>query len=92
MDKKATLYVIFTLMAVAIVLSAILYYVGNINRKVHAEKVTARYIKYCAEPMGYLRRIKATNKTALMYLSKGNIKGAEYAIRSENRQINKILN
>ena len=62
-----------------------------INNKFHAEKVTARYMKYCAEPIGYLKRIKATNKTTLMYLSKGNIKGAEYAIRSEDKEINRIL-
>ena len=63
----------------------------TMNNKFHAQKVTTRYMKYCAEPRGYLKRIKATNKTALMYLSKGNIKGAEYAIKSENKQINKIL-
>ena len=73
----------------AIMLSIMIFF--TLNNKFHAQKVTTRYMKYCAEPMGYLKRIKATNKTALMYLSKGNIKGAEYAIKSEDKQINKIL-
>ncbi len=74
---------------ISIIVSMKIFFI--INNKFHAQKVTTRYMKYCAEPMGYLKRIKATNKTALMYLSKGNIKGAEYAIKSENKQINKIL-
>ena len=76
-------------LGVVIIISMMIFF--TMNNKFHAQKVTTRYMKYCAEPMGYLKRIKATNKTALMYLSKGNIKGAEYAIKSENKQINKIL-
>ena len=76
-------------LGVVIIISMMIFF--TINNKFHAQKVTTRYMKYCAEPMGYLKRIKATNKTALMYLSKGNIKGAEYAIESENKQINKII-
>ena len=90
-DKRTTLYIISSLITVFIFLIFILPFLNSINNKVHAQKVTTRYMKYCAEPMGYLKRIKATNKTALMYLSKGNIKGAEYAIKSEDKQINKIL-
>ena len=89
-NTKDDLIVIgFMILVAAIMLSIMIFF--NLNNKFHAQKVTTRYMKYCAEPMGYLKRIKATNKTALMYLSKGNIKGAEYAIKSENKQINKIL-
>ena len=87
--KDALMIAGFILIVPAIMLSIMIFF--NLNNKFHAQKVTTRYMKYCAEPMGYLKRIKATNKTALMYLSKGNIKGAEYAIKSENKQINKIL-
>ena len=89
-NTKDDLIVIgFMILVAAIMLSVMIFF--NLNNKFHAQKVTTRYMKYCAEPVGYLKRIKATNKTALMYLSKGNIKGAEYAIKSENKQINKIL-
>ena len=89
-NTKDDLIVIgFMILVATIMLSVMIFF--NLNNKFHAQKVTTRYMKYCAEPMGYLKRIKATNKTALMYLSKGNIKGAEYAIKSENKQINKIL-
>lgn len=89
-NTKDDLIVIgFMILVAAIMLSIMIFF--TINNKFHAQKVTTRYMKYCAEPVGYLKRIKATNKTALMYLSKGNIKGAEYAIKSENKQINKIL-
>ena len=89
-NTKDDLIVIgFMILVAAIMLSIMIFF--NLNNKFHAQKVTTRYMKYCAEPMGYLKRIKATNKTALMYLSKGNIKSAEYAIKSENKQINKIL-
>lgn len=89
-NTKDDLIVIgFMILVAAIMLSIMIFF--NLNNKFHAQKVTTRYMKYCAEPVGYLKRIKATNKTALMYLSKGNIKGAEYAIKSENKQINKIL-
>ncbi len=87
--KDALMIAGFILIVPAIMLSIMIFF--NLNNKFHAQKVTTRYMKYCAEPMGYLKRIKATNKTALMYLSKGNIKGAEYAIKSEDKQINKIL-
>ena len=87
--KDALMIAGFILIVPAIMLSIMIFF--NLNNKFHAQKVTTRYMKYCAEPMGYLKRIKATNKTALMYLSKGNIKSAEYAIKSENKQINKIL-
>ena len=89
-NTKDDLIVIgFMILVAAIMLSVMIFF--NLNNKFHAQKVTTRYMKYCAEPVGYLKRIKATNKTALIYLSKGNIKGAEYAIKSENKQINKIL-
>ena len=89
-NTKDDLIVIgFMILVAAIMLSVMIFF--NLNNKFHAQKVTTRYMKYCAEPVGYLKRIKATNKTALMYLSKGNIKGAEYAIKSENKQINKII-
>jgi hypothetical protein len=89
-NTKDDLIVIgFMILVAAIMLSIMIFF--NLNNKFHAQKVTTRYMKYCAEPVGYLKRIKATNKTALMYLSKGNIKGAEYAIKSENKQINKII-
>ncbi len=89
-NTKDDLIVIgFMILVAAIMLSIMIFF--NLNNKFHAQKVTTRYMKYCAEPVGYLKRIKATNKTALMYLSKGNIKGAEYAIESENKQINKII-
>ena len=89
-NTKDDLIVIgFMILVATIMLSVMIFF--NLNNKFHAQKVTTRYMKYCAEPMGYLKRIKATNKTALMYLSKGNIKGAEYAIESENKQINKII-
>ena len=89
-NTKDDLIVIgFMILVAAIMLSVMIFF--NLNNKFHAQKVTTRYMKYCAEPVGYLKRIKATNKTALMYLSKGNIKGAEYAIESENKQINKII-
>ena len=89
-NTKDDLIVIgFMILVAAIMLSVMIFF--NLNNKFHAQKVTTRYMKYCAEPVGYLKRIKATNKTALMYLSKGNIKSAEYAIKSENKQINKIL-
>ena len=89
-DKNDVLLILGVIgLGVVIIISMMIFF--TINNKFHAQKVTTRYMKYCAEPMGYLKRIKATNKTALMYLSKGNIKGAEYAIKSENKQINKIL-
>lgn len=89
-DKNDVLLILGVIgLGVVIIISMMIFF--TMNNKFHAQKVTTRYMKYCAEPMGYLKRIKATNKTALMYLSKGNIKGAEYAIKSENKQINKIL-
>ena len=88
-DDLIVIGFIFMILVAAIMLSVMIFF--NLNNKFHAQKVTTRYMKYCAEPVGYLKRIKATNKTALMYLSKGNIKGAEYAIKSENKQINKII-
>ncbi len=89
-DKNDVLLILGVFgIGVVIIISMMIF--STINNKFHAQKVTTRYMKYCAEPMGYLKRIKAINKTALMYLSKGNIKGAEYAIKSEDKQINKIL-
>ena len=89
-DKNDVLLILGVIgLGVVIIISMMIFF--TINNKFHAQKVTTRYMKYCAEPMGYLKRIKATNKTALMYLSKGNIKGAKYAIKSENKQIYKII-
>ena len=89
-DKNDALLILGVFgIGVVLIISILIFF--TVNNKFHAQKVTTRYMKYCAEPVGYLKRIKATNKTALMYLSKGNIKGAEYAIKSENKQINKII-